>query len=195
MAQKGKLTTADYLTVDQFNQFATALHNDEQYTWELFCRMAFCCGLRASDVLQLRWGSILNKKELTIVEIKTGKIRKINMNKSVRNKIKDLYILMGSPGSHQPIIYNPKTRKRYTIQTVNEKLKQFRVKYRLNIKNFSTHTFRKTFGRMVYESSGRSAEALVLLNSIFKHSSIQTTKAYIGITQEEIQGVYNLVLF
>ena len=50
------------------------------------------------------------------------------------------------------------------------------------------HTFRKTFGRYVYESMGRTTEALILLSMILKHSSPQVTMVYLGIRQEEIAG-------
>ncbi len=195
MAQKGVLTTADYLSEKHFNALIDGLHNDKLYTWELFCRIAFCCALRCSDVLALKWCDILDKNEIIVTEIKTGKTRKIPVNESVKHKIRQLYMLMGKPSTNQYIIYNPKSGTKYTIQTVNEKLKEFRVDYRIKIKNFSTHTFRKTFGRMVYEQSGKSAESLILLNTIFKHANIQTTKTYIGITQDEISGVFNHVNF
>lgn len=77
-----------------------------------------------------------------------------------------------------------------TIQYVNMKLKEFKYKYKLRIDNFSTHTFRKTFGRYVYDKSEHSAESLILLNKILNHSSIQVTKTYIGITQEEVAGIF-----
>ena len=77
-----------------------------------------------------------------------------------------------------------------TIQYVNMKLKEFKYKYHLHIENFSTHTFRKTFGRYVYDTNNHSAESLILLNKILNHSSIAVTKTYIGITQEEVAGIY-----
>lgn len=85
--------------------------------------------------------------------------------------------------------------KPMTIQCVNQKLKDFKYKYRLKITNFSTHTFRKTFGRYVYDYNNHSAESLLLLNKILNHSSIQVTKTYIGITQEEIDGVFSSIKF
>ena len=72
-------------------------------------------------------------------------------------------------------------------------LKTFRWKYRLPIRRISSHTFRKTFGRYVYDLMGRTMEALILLSMIFKHSSPQVTMVYLGIRQEEIEGVYNTI--
>ncbi|MFR9496330.1 MAG: integrase, partial [Rikenellaceae bacterium] len=78
---------------------------------------------------------------------------------------------------------------------INRLLKLFKIKYRLPIKAFSTHTFRKTFGRYVYDTNWRSAESLILLNSIFRHSSIDITKVYIGLRQAEIDGVFDSIRF
>jgi len=195
MAKKGILTAADYLTVEEFNGFMDNLRSDKEYTWELFCRIAFCCALRCSDVLRLQWSEVLDKDEIMVVERKTQKSRKIPVNKTVKIKIRELYVLLGGPVLSRPIIYNPRTKRKYTIQTVNEKLKYFRCRYRMKINRFSTHTFRKTFGRMVYEKSGKSGESLVLLSRIFRHSSIEITMVYIGITQDEIDGVFSLIKF
>ena len=64
---------------------------------------------------------------------------------------------------------------------------------RLPIRAFSTHTFRKTFGRYVYELMGRSAEGLILLNQIFRHSNLETTRRYIGLAQEDIDKVFDSI--
>lgn len=55
-------------------------------------------------------------------------------------------------------------------------MKEWKAKYKLDIENFSTHTFRKTFGRYVYDTSENKSEALLLLNRIFNHSNIEITK-------------------
>jgi integrase len=192
---KGQLTTADYLSMEDFNRLTDGLHHDGEYLWELYCRLGFCTALRASDVLSLKWKDVLGKRELFKIEKKTGKNRKITFHVSVRNKIEALYQLIGKPDIDSFVIMNPKTKAAYSLEHVNRQLKTFRIRYRLPIKAFSTHTFRKTFGRHVYESNGRSAESLILLNSILKHSSIEITKVYIGIRQDEINNVFNTIQF
>ncbi|GAB6013529.1 tyrosine-type recombinase/integrase, partial [Viscerimonas tarda] len=154
-----------------------------------------CAGLRASDVLSLKWKDILNTDTLGKLEQKTQKGRQIILNESVREKILELYKLLGSPGRELPAVCNPKTKAPYSLEYINRQLKVFRVRYRLPAKAFSTHTFRKTFGRFVYESNGRSAESLILLNTIFRHSNIEVTKRYIGIRQDEINQVFNSIKF
>ena len=192
---KGKLTTADYLPIEEFERLVEGLRNDKQYLWELYCRLSFCTALRASDVLSLTWGDIFERDSFDKQEKKTGKARRITLNKSVQNKISELYDLLETPPLDQSIFLNSRSGKPYTIEYINRLLKLFKIKYRLPIKAFSTHTFRKTFGRYVYETNGRSAESLILLNSIFRHSSIDITKVYIGLRQAEIDGVFDSIRF
>ena len=195
MAKKNQLTTSDYLSYSEYDKLLFALHQDEEYFWELYARLGFCTACRSSDILSLKWEDILNKAECVVVEQKTGKARKLTFNPSVRNKIKELYKLLGSPDISQLIFLSKATNRAVTVQYINQKLKQFKYKYKINIGNFSTHTFRKTFGRYVYETYNRSAESLVLLNKILNHTSIAVTKTYIGITQDEVNNIFNSIAF
>ena len=77
-----------------------------------------------------------------------------------------------------------------TVSYVNKRLKFLFDKYNVLVKNPSSHTLRKTFGKRVYESDNKSERALIYLSEIFSHSSIVITRKYIGITQEQIADVY-----
>lgn len=195
MAKKNQLTTADHLEYSEYLKLVDGLHKDKEYFWEMYARLSFCTACRASDVLKLRWVDVLDKSETVVLEKKTSKPRKISFNKSVRDKLKELWTLMDCPNRALYIFQTGKTGQPMTIQNVNQQLKLFKYRYRLNINHFSTHTFRKTFGRYVYDTNGHSAESLLLLNKILNHSNIQVTKTYIGITQDEINDVFNSIRF
>lgn len=195
MAKKNQLTTSDYLEFNEYDRLLGRLHEDKEYLWEMYARLSFCTACRVSDVLSLKWKDVLNQSLLVIVEQKTKKTRKIPFNVSVKNKIVELYSLLGSPNINELIFVSKVTGDAITVQYINQKLKEFKVKYRVCIGNFSTHTFRKTFGRYVYETNNRSAESLILLNKILNHSNINVTKTYIGITQDEINSIYNSICF
>lgn len=189
MAKKNQLTTSDHLPYEEFTRLLDCLHNDGEYRWEMFARLSFCTACRASDTLNFRWKDILGVSSVTIVEQKTSKTRKIPFNPSVQASFDELWKAMDCPDKNDYVMASH-NGKHYTIQLINMKLKEFKRKYNLKIENFSTHTFRKTFGRYVYDTNNRSAESLILLNKILNHSSIQVTKTYIGITQEEVDGIY-----
>ena len=193
MSVKGQITTAEPLEFKDFLRLLSSLHEDGNYLWELYCCISFCTACRVSDVLSMTWKDVLDRDALYKIEQKTGKTRQIPFNENVQRRITSLYKLLGSPDKRLPVICNPKTKKPYTTQYINDTLKYLRVKYRLPIKRFSSHTFRKTFGRYVYESMGRTTEALILLSMILKHSSPQVTMVYLGIRQEEIAGVYETI--
>jgi integrase len=195
MARKNQLTTSDWLSYSEYEKLLNCLRRDDEYMWELFARLSFCTACRASDVLMLKWSQVFNKSEIVIKEKKTGKVRKIPLNSSVKNKIAELYDLLGCPDINNFIFMNEYRNQPITIQCVNKNLKRIKERHNVPAKNFSTHTFRKTFGRYVYETKNRSAESLILLNKIFKHQDINVTKAYIGITQEEINNVFDSIKF
>lgn len=190
MAQKNLLTTADHLPYDEFQRLLNCLHADEEYRWEMYASLSFCTACRAGDVLNLRWKDILGKSSITITEQKTKKTRKIPFNPSVQKSFDELWKLLDCPDKQDYVMQSPNGDRHISIQHVNQVLKTFKAKYHLKIENFSTHTFRKTFGRYVYDTNNHSAESLILLNKILNHSSIQITKTYIGITQEEVAGIY-----
>jgi hypothetical protein len=195
MAKKNQLTTSDYLEYPEYERLLTCLHDDNEFLWELYARLGFCTACRASDILNFRWVDILDRTEHVVVEQKTKKARKLSFNQSVQRKLKELYNLLGRPSKDEFIFISKTTGRPLTIQYINQKLKDFKYKYRIKIGNFSTHTFRKTFGRYVYDTHNHSAESLILLNKILCHSNINVTKTYIGITQDEINNIFNSIAF
>lgn len=102
---------------------------------------------------------------------------------------------MGKPSKRDLILVGQKGEgsKPVSIQYINRALKKWAVKYDLDIDNFSTHTFRKTFGRYVYDKGGRDEKTLMYLNRIFKHTSLDTTMIYLGIRDEEISNIFDSI--
>ena len=105
--------------------------------------------------------------------------------------IKKLYTMLGRPRKTGFIFTSDRTGRPYTRQHINQVLKDLKEEYQLQIGNFSSHTFRKTFGRYVYEKKGRSEEALILLNQIFQHATLTTTRIYIGLRDSEVCSIFN----
>lgn len=195
MAKKNQLTKSDYLAMPELKKLLNALHKDHLYIWEFYARLSFCTALRASDVLSLTWADIINRCSLVKTEKKTGKTRKITFNERVQRYIDEAYLLMKKPNPNELIFKSKITGGSFTIQYVNQQIKKWKERYNIDIGNFSTHTFRKTFGRYVYDTAEDKSNALLLLNQIFKHSTIETTKVYIGLREEEINSVFESIKF
>lgn len=193
MARKNELTTSDFLPYEEFKKLVLCLRKDREYMWELYAIMSFSSACRVSDVRKMHWREILNRSSVTITEKKTGKTREVYFNQYVQNAVKELYVLLGCPNKNSAVFANPKTGSPITIQYINKKLKEFKSKYDIQVEHFSTHSFRKGFGRYVYEQNDKNPNSLILLNKILNHSSISITKTYIGITKDEIREVFESI--
>lgn len=194
MSKKGTITTADYLPYEDYQKLVQALIDEKKYWWACYCILSFCTGLRFSDVCRLKWCDILDQRRTIVTAKKTNKTHTIPIGQNASEHFSTLYERMGKPNKQGYILSNKNgDNKAVSIQYINRTLKKWVVKYELNIENFSTHTFRKTFGRYVYEKSGRTEKSLVYLNRIFKHHSLDTTIIYLGIRDDEISNIFNSI--
>ena len=195
MSLKYSNTTADYLVWSDAMNLVRKLAKDENYKMSLLVALGCFTGLRISDILALRWNQILGVSEFTIIEKKTGKKRALRLNPQLQQHIQECYGHIRPIGQKAPILVSQKGTV-FTIQRINVILKEIKKKYRLNIKNFSCHSLRKTFGRQVYNMNSDNSElALVKLMELFNHSSVSITKRYLGLRQEEILETYDCLSF
>lgn len=195
MSQKHSYTTADYLPWDTMLNLTHRLYKDGKYRMSLLVACGCFFGLRISDLLSLSWEQILGES-FTINEKKTGKHREIKVNAGVQEHIRECYKALDIKDHHEKCFLN-----RYgdviSIQRINVVLKEIKVKYMLkDIQHFSTHSFRKTFGRKVVEMAGENSEmALIKLGEIFNHTSPSITRRYLGLRQQELREVYDTLQF
>lgn len=132
-------------------------------------------GLRASDLRQLTVGHLRDKTHLEIVEIKTGKERKIIINEKLRKEFDEyvsryLYVadekkLFGAQGSAMAI----------DVKHMHKVIKRScRV---LGIKgNFGSHTMRKTFAYHLYSLKPN----VTYIKDVLRHSDEKVTRIYVG---------------
>ncbi len=179
MSLKGSRTTADYLPWNEMLLLIQKLLRNKEYNFATLIAVGCYTGLRISDLKCLRWEEM--KTPLVICEQKTRKERTIHLNndlllflEQVKNDIQP---------QDQELIFN------LSMQYTNRKLKKIAKQYKLNIR-FSTHTFRKTFGRRIWVKNDYSEKSLILLSQVFNHSSIVITKRYLGIRDKEIADIY-----
>lgn len=141
------------------------------------------CGLRISDLLNLRVEDVYQQERISVREKKTGKYRNLPLSNACKKAV-DEYVsatgltrgaLFASRKGHGPI-----TRiQAYRILSL--------AALKVGITDaIGTHTLRKTFGYHVYQSGVDITRIQKLLN----HSAPGVTLAYIGITKEELDNVY-----
>ena len=196
MSAKNSYTTADYIEWNTAVNLVHRLYKDGNYQMSLLIGCGIFFGLRISDILQLSWDMLLNDSSFQLIEKKTQKRREVRINKGFQKHIWDCYnALLITDKSEK--CFKSRERRVYSIQRINMILKDIKKKYNIkSVKNFSTHSLRKTFGRHVYERADSNGEmALVMLSELFNHSNIAITKRYLGLRKEEILGCYDLLDF
>lgn len=134
-------------------------------------------GLRLGDVLSLRMESFIRdgkRWRLDIIEAKTGKAREFTVQEDIYSFIQNYAYEQG----------------------INKKAKLFEISSRqverflegvcsvLGYHRISTHSFRKYFSTQIYIKSNYN---LVLVQRLLQHSSVETTRRYIGISEKEIE--------
>ncbi|MGA2408274.1 MAG: tyrosine-type recombinase/integrase [Bacteroidales bacterium] len=195
MSKKLSITTADYLTWDQNLNLIRKLIDDNEYRIALLISFGSFWGLRISDILRIRWIDVFDKNEFDLVEGKTQKSREIRINVQLQKHIHSCYDAIKPATLEEPIFLSQK-KTIFSIQRVNVLLKEIKSRYGLKIRNFSSHSLRKTFGREVFEASGTSAElSLVKLCQLFNHSNTAITRRYLGIAHEELMQTYDILKF
>jgi integrase len=195
MSAKFSNTTADYLEWNEAMNLIRKLYDDNKVTLSLYIGCSCFFGLRASDTLSLKWQDVLDKDELQIVEKKTQKKRDIKINTQLKKHISDCYFRI-NPANQNEFMFISQKGTIYSIQRINVILKGLKKQYNLKIKNFSSHSLRKSFGREIFNRSGSNAElSLVRLSQLFNHSNPSITRRYLGIAKEELMETYNILSF
>lgn len=195
MSAKHTHTTADYLEWSQAMNLVRNLYNDGNYRISLLIACGSFWGLRISDILSLTWKQVYNLDEFELNENKTKKIRQIKINQQLKQHICDCHERI-QPKSGDEYIFISQKGSVYSIQRINVILKSLRARYNLKIKNFSTHSLRKCFGREIFNRSEGNAElALVKLSELFNHSNPAITRRYLGISKQELLDTYDVLSF
>ena len=190
--------------IDVFNNRINEATNDNQK--QIACRnkMLFLIGvnvgLRASDLMQLRWSYFYNsdmtfKKSYVLQpkkQKKTGKFVEIFFNQTVKKAIENYvndypiddlngYLFKSRKGD------NPITEKGLWKIIVD-------VAMDADIeKNVGSHSLRKTWARNIYDNAKDKSGALVMLQECLRHSDSLTTLRYISIMDEEKKDMYESI--
>jgi integrase len=145
--------------------------------------------LRASDLLRITVGMVRDLEpgdEFVLNEKKTGKERRITLNKTVITALRG-YLDETDLVDSAPLFQSQRSNgQALTVPSVNRLVKQWcRL---INLKgNYGSHSLRKTWG---YHQRVTHRVDIPVLMECFNHSSQKQTLAYLGIQPEEIKSVY-----
>lgn len=195
--------------IDVFDKHIEEATNENQRQVACRNKMMFIVGLnigiRVSDLSTLRYSFFFDKKlngEYAFKKFytlqpkkqrKTGKFVKLFFNQAVRvaieNYIKeypfeslDDYLFASREGDNKPL----ETTSIWRI--IKRTAKEAGID-----KNIGSHSLRKSFGYWIFNNANDKNKALVMLQTIFGHSSTVVTAKYIGITDDDVEDVFNSI--
>lgn len=134
-------------------------------------------GLRCSDIVKLKIGTLSHSKRPEIIEKKTGKKRTLFLD-NVQDIVRDY--IEGKDDSEWAFPSSYDKSKHITVQNVYKLFK--RIDNKLGGIGFTTHSMRRTFGYWYY----RKTNNIYYLMELFNHSSQTITMRYIGLTEDEL---------
>lgn len=151
--------------------------------------------MRISDILQLKFSDVKEAVDrgntityIEFVEGKTKKNRRVTLNEAARGAVENLRTLFPDTVylfQSNRIYSHPAPVSRVWIsRCLMEVAESLELDYKLN-----THSLRKTFGYHAYQSG----VDINVLQKLFNHSSVRVTMGYIGITDERVQDVYQMI--
>jgi|GEM_PF-965674 len=157
--------------------------------------------LRYSDLRMMRFDQVIHsaKNDGTayieqIVEKKTGKAKRLILNRTAMKYITAQYESLKGLGIENPIYVFQGTGNRTKAEPkpvsrshVNQVFKHVREDMDLDFR-LSTHTMRKTFGYHAYDN-GKGID-IKILQKLFNHASEQDTFIYIGVNAQRVQEAY-----
>jgi integrase len=142
--------------------------------------------LRASDLLRITAGQVRGARPLNEIEIrekKTGKMRRITLNKACIETIQAL-LETGHWEDHEPLFLGQ--RGPLTVTSVHRLVKGWCKAIHLQ-GNYGSHTLRKTWG---YHQRVTFGAGIPELMTCFNHSTQAQTLAYLCVQPEEIRNIY-----
>lgn len=142
--------------------------------------------LRASDLLKIKAGQVRGVKpmeEIEIKEQKTGKVRRITLNKTCIDAI-TRSLASKSYQDDEPLFLGQ--RGPLTVPSIHRLVKSWCES--VNLKgNYGSHTLRKTWG---YHQRVTFGVGLPELMTVFGHATQRQTLAYLCVQPEEVRNVY-----
>ena len=186
------------------NVFNNRIENapDEDKRWiaarnKMLFLIGINLGIRASDLCDLKYSFFMNEdgnfKEYHKLQPKKtkkyGKFVPLYFNESVKKAITE-YIEQYPIQDMDEYLFKSRKGGAITERALWKIVVDSAIDAGIE-KNVGSHTLRKTFGYHIWHNAKDKEKALVMSMTIFNHSSVATTKKYIGIMDEEIEDVFN----
>ncbi len=187
--KKGEKTRVEPITELKDIRLIKKMLHDNPRDLALFT-VGINTNLRASDLCRITVGMMKEVKvgdELVIHEKKTGKERRINLNKDCVDVIQQLIRSFKNERKDESQLFRGRQGDINTVG-VNYLVKKWCRGINLK-KRYGSHTLRKTFG---YHMRVQHAVSIPILMNLFNHNSQKQTLDYLCVQPDEIKEVYML---
>lgn len=188
--------------IDAFDNKVDNAPDDDKRRIALRNKMLFVLGinlsLRASDLCGLKYSFFMNEdgsfKEHYSLQPKktrkTGKFVKLFFNQAVKNMIAQYLNEYPVENLDEYLFKSRVGDGCITEKSLGRIIKETAAEVGID-RNINSHSLRKSFGYHVWHNAEDKEKALVMLMTIFNHSSVVMTKKYIGLMDNEIEDIFN----
>ncbi|OYD08534.1 site-specific integrase [Paludifilum halophilum] len=153
-------------------------------------RLLFVIGvnsaLRVSDLLSLKVKDVRGRDFITLNEKKTRKAKRFKINASIKREV-NRYLASGDFGDDEYLFRSPRANKPISRVAAWKNLNKAAAA--VGLEEVGTHTLRKTFGYWAH----KSGVPITVIQKAFNHTHPAITQRYLGITQDDVDDVYDLV--
>lgn len=165
---------------DQVEDIRKYLRRFQTPKYQFMFEFAIRVGLRISDMLPLKVKHVRGKRRIKVIEQKTKKERTVYFSSSLREIISDYVDGM----LDEEYLFPSRQQNRHigrvrAYQVFNEAGEYLNFEH-----SMGTHTFRRTFGTMVYEQTGGDIRQV---QKMLNHSSASITERYLGFEEKSIE--------
>ena len=202
--QKGKKSEVYHLEIEDMKRITAYFRDNEK--WLCYMIFVLSCNMarRVGDTLSLTWDNFFNPVTgqlrvnlLEFAEEKTDKLANPKINSACRSAIqlylketgcdpaKENYsipICMQLTGNYKGRVMSESCY----YKNVKKAAAALGIEY-----NVGTHSPRKTFGMMNRMLHPGDYDSMEILQTIFNHSDVKTTKHYIGLTKQKVDKYYD----
>ena len=190
-------TTQPFRKIDEIEKLKHFFHSKGEIRNYVLITLGVNTALRISDLLQITWEDVWNfhshcfKEHMVIVEQKTGKTANVYLNTQCQESLQELkekcddqifpseHIFKSRVGKNKPIGRN----RAYVIVKDACRLLGYEG-------NLACHSLRKTFGYHAWKQGASPA----IIMSIYNHSSMEVTKRYLSIEQDDKDDVFRNIM-
>lgn len=147
--------------------------------------LLYSCGLRVSELINLRWKDIdRSRMIINIIQAKGNKDRQVGLNDKLIGLLEQYYREY-NPKEYVLNGQFPDKELRYSERSVGEVIKQLAVKAGIDNKRVYTHLIRHCHATHLLENG----TDLSIIQKLLGHSNIETTQIYTHISHNHISKV------